>query len=132
MKKHFVVFLSPGTFVSETTTREVDSWDVKQATEMAKEVKERHGATPYGFQFITRERGDSELDSKVTKRSGTYYLGGIILTLEDVVSRNNPKDSILISNMRGNGYKRIIENRNSYLVTMPFNDDDTLLEFKAA
>ena len=28
MQKHFVTFLSPGTFVAETSEKEIDSWDV--------------------------------------------------------------------------------------------------------
>ena len=69
MKKHFVTFFSPGTFVSETTEKEIDSWDVEKAKELARSIKERHGATPYGFRFITRSRNDDELDSKVSDRS---------------------------------------------------------------
>lgn len=46
IKKHFVTFLSSGTFVSEQTTREIDSWDVNKAKEMARSVLERHDSTP--------------------------------------------------------------------------------------
>lgn len=130
MKKHFVEFLSPGTFVSEITTKEIESWNVEQAMDMALTVKERHGATPYGFRFITRERKADELDSKVTKYSGIYYLGGTVLTLKDVRARQDPKDKILISNMEINGYDRVIENTNSWKVTMPLTKDDVVLEWK--
>ena len=34
MKKHFVTFLSPGTFVSETTTKPIASWSVEKAKAM--------------------------------------------------------------------------------------------------
>ena len=62
MKKYFVKFLSPGTLYSESTTLEIDSHNVATAVEMSKNIVERHGAKPYGFQFITRERQDEELD----------------------------------------------------------------------
>ncbi len=63
MQQHFVVFYSPGTFVSETTEKSIDSWDVEKAVTMAKSIKERHSSIPYGFQFITRSRSDKNLDN---------------------------------------------------------------------
>lgn len=55
MEKHFVIFYSPGTFVHETTEKEIAAWNTQAAMDMARGIKERYGATPYGFQFITRE-----------------------------------------------------------------------------
>ena len=49
MQKHFVTFYSPGTFVAETSCLPIDSWNVDEAREMAHGIKERHGATPWGF-----------------------------------------------------------------------------------
>ena len=132
MKKHFVTFLSPGTFVAEQTTKEIDAWDVDQAIEMSRSISERYGAKPYGFYFTTRSRADDELDSRVTERSGTYYLGGKIETIDDVRARNDPSERILLSNMECNGWNRIIVNTNSWKVTQPFGDGDTLLEFEPA
>jgi len=129
MKKHFVEFLSPGTFVSETTVKPIKKWDVDEAVKMARGIKERHGATPYGFRFFTRERGAGDLDSKVVKTGGIYFLGGKILTLAQVKARKKAGDGILISNMECNKIERVIENTNSWRVTLPFRDEDTLLEF---
>ena len=106
MKKHFVVFCSPGTFFNETTEKSIDSWDVDKAVEMAKSVIERYNAIPFGFYFTTRERKKDELDSKKTKESGMYFLGGTIYTLKQIKDRNNPDDRILISNMENNGYNK--------------------------
>lgn len=131
MKKQFVVFYSPGTIVAETTIKPIDSWDVEQAIEMAKGIKERHGATPYGFCFITKERTAKELDSQETQRSNMYYLGGNVYTLEEIKARNDPKDKILISNMEGNGYNKVIVNNNSWQITQPFRKDDVVLQLKA-
>lgn len=130
MKKHFVVFFSPGTFVAEQTQKEIESWDTEKAMEMARGIKERYGATPYGFQFVTRERGDGDFDSKETKRSGIYYLGGKIRTLAELEAESDPKNSILISNMKGNGWDRVVVNTNSYRWTQPLNAEDTVLDYK--
>jgi hypothetical protein len=128
VKAHFVTFYSPGTFVAETTTKPIPSWDVEKAKAMAKGIKERYGALPYGFQFITRTRGAKDLDSKVSKTSPMYYLGGKIETLAEVKARATEKDRILIANMEGNGYKRIITNDNSWIWTQPLKDSDIVLE----
>lgn len=130
MKQHFVTFLSPGTFVAEQTTKPIDSWDVDEAVKMAKKIKERYGARPYGFQFSTRERGPNDLDSKETKVSGTYYLGGKVETLKELEARNDPKEEILRSNMRCNGWAKIVTNTNSWKWTQPLQKSDTVLDVK--
>lgn len=129
MKKHFVQFYSPGTFVSEISEKEIDSWDVETAMEMARTIKERHGATPYGFCFTTRSRGENDLDSKVTERSNMYYLGGTIRHLDFIILENNPDEQILISNMKINGWDRVIVNTNSWKTTQPLEKDDVVLEW---
>ena len=35
MKKHFVTFFSPGTFIAESTTKPIESWNIEEAKEMA-------------------------------------------------------------------------------------------------
>lgn len=130
MKKHFVTFYSPGTFVAETTEKPIDSWDIAKAMEMAHDVVERYGATPYGFQFSTRSRGDADLDSKQSAQSPFYHLGGKIETLAEVEARNDPKEDILRSNMRINDYDRIVINDNSWRSTRPLRKDDVMLDWK--
>lgn len=124
LKKHFVVFESPGTFFSEMTEKEIDSWDVEKAKKMVSKITERYNATPYGFHFITRGREDHDI-----ARSGTYYLGGVVQTLKELEAENNPENRILISNMKGNKWKKVITNTNSYKITRPFLKEDVLLEF---
>lgn len=128
MKKHFVVFYSPGTFFDEQTERPVDKWDVEKATTLAHDISECHGATPFGFQFVTRGRTDKDLDSKVIKRSAMYHLGGKIMSLSQV-KKEMPDQKILIGNMENNGWNKIIININSWKHTCVFGDKDTLLDF---
>lgn len=129
MKKHFVTFYSPGTLVAETSVLPVDSWDVEKAMEMAHDIKERYGATPYGFRFHTRERDENDLDSHESDGSKMYFLGGKIETLSEIEARHDPKDSILVGNMKSNGCDKIITNTNSWKWTQPFRNGDTLLDW---
>ncbi len=128
MEQHFVTFYSPGTFFAEQDTKPIDSWDVDAAIEMARGITQRYNARPYGFQFTTRTRKDDELDSSVSAKSNLYYLGGRIETLEEVEARNNPDEKILRSNMRGNGWDRIVVNDNSWRTTQPLEADDVILD----
>lgn len=129
MERHFVTFFSPGTFVAETDEKPIESWDVEKAVEMARSIKQRYHATPYGFQFSTRAREDDELDSRVVRKSCMYFLGGKVETAEEILARDDPKESILRSNVRSNGYKRIIINDNSWRWTQPLEEDDVVLDF---
>jgi len=92
--------------------------------------KEPDGATPFGFYFITRERGKKDLDSRETKRSGTYYLGGVLLNADDIKNRTDGDYSILLSNMACNNWPTVIENKNSWKIVQPFRKGDTLLDWK--
>ena len=129
MEKQFVRFYSPGTFVPEVSLREINSWDVETAVEMSKSIKERYDASPYGFDFITKERTDDELDSHISKESPMYYLGGTVLTLEQVKAENNPPDNILIKNMETNGYEKVLINDNSWRWTAVLGEDDVVLDY---
>ena len=129
MKKHFVTFLSPGTLFSETTTKPIASWSVEKAKAMVGGITERHGATPYGFMFTTRERGPKDLDSKVVKASGVYYLGGKVETLAQVKRRATSADKILISNMECNKIAKVITNTNSWKFTAELRKGDVVVEW---
>lgn len=136
-KKHYVEFLSPGTFVSESSSREIDSWDIASAVLLSKEIDERHGAKPYGFRFTTRiehspiddgEGGTLKVQPKEIDRSGIYYLGGTLYTYDEVVARNDPKEDILRSNMLCNDMWVIIENTNSWKFTNKFRNSDKIVD----
>lgn len=132
MKAHFVQFYSPGTFVAEISEKPIKSWDIEAAKQMARSIKERLGACPYGFQFITRSRTAKDLDSKQTAKSPFYFLGGVVETLAQVKARASDKDRILISNMECNKWARIITNTNSWRWTQPLEPTDIVLDWPIA
>lgn len=127
MKKHFVTFYSPGTFVSERSTKEIESWDISVAKKMAETIVERHNAIPYGFQFLTKERGDEDFDSKETARSNMYYTNCRIETLPIIILRNDPADKILIENMQCNGWDRVVRTVKGWKGTFPLQEGDVVL-----
>jgi hypothetical protein len=130
IEKHFIRFFSPGTFMAETSELPIEKWDTNLAMKIARTVKERYGAVPYGFVFFTKARSDKDLDSKEVKTSNMYFLGGKVETLEEVEKRNDPKEEILRSNMRCNKYDKIIINTNSWKWTQPLGKKDVVLDFK--
>jgi len=127
MQQHFVTFYSPGTFVAETSSKPIALWDADLAVAMAGEITERYGATPYGFRFSTRAREDDELDSKQVAQSAFYYIGGKVETIEEVEARDDPKEEILRSNMRRNGYSRIWTSTSGWKWTQPLGDADIVI-----
>lgn len=130
VEQDFVCFLSPGTFMSESSEKPIVGWDVHEACKMARAIKERHGATPYGFYFYTKRREDHELDSKTVATSPMYYLGGQVYTYNEIALRDDPSEQILRENMRCNEIERVIVNTNSYKVTMPLKPMDIVLDWK--
>lgn len=125
MKQHFVTFESPGIFFNEETTKPIDSWDIEKAKEMAKDIVERYNQTPYAFQFTTRERGENELDSRETKRSGRYFLGGTVYSLAEMKAKNDKSFDILISNMECNNWGFVIKTPKGNW--QPFTNEDSLI-----
>lgn len=126
IRKYFVTFMSPGTMCAEKTTKPIKKWHKNKAIAMSKKIEERHGALPYGFYFTCRENNGISLDSTQVAISRMYYLGGEILTLEEV-KKKLPEESVLISNMECNGWNRIIINKNSYCWTQPLKGKDEVL-----
>jgi hypothetical protein len=69
------------------------------------------------------------VDSKQTAQSPMYWLGGTVETLAEVKARATEKDRILVANMEGNGYDRIITNDNSWRWVQPLNESDVVLQW---
>ena len=130
MRKHYVTFLSPGTFVAESTTQEICAWNIDLAVEISRTIKERYGACPYGFYFTTRTRGKNDFDSKQTAKSNMYYLGGKVETLEELKAKHDPNNTTLISNMECNKWDKVITNCNSWKWTQPLKENDVVLEYE--
>jgi hypothetical protein len=127
MEKHFVMFYGPGTFVAESTQREIDSWDVPTAVKMAKDIVFRYGSKPYGFRFATYYREDDELDSHISRKSNIHYLGGKVQTLSELKANNRPEDAILISNMEANKVNRVLTTTTPYTWSSFLEDGDVVL-----
>ena len=122
--RHFVKFFSPGTFVAEITTKEIDSWDVDKALNMAKQIVERHNARPHSFCFTTTIGG------KITNTSNAYCINCVVKTLDQLKAENDPRNKILIINMECNGWDRVVTTNNSYEWTVPFFEGDQIVSLK--
>lgn len=127
LTKHYVTFYSSGTFVAESTSQEIESWDIAQAQQLATTIRERYNAMPFGFRFTTRERADDDFDSREVARSGMYYINCNVLTADDIETRADPADDILLSNMRCNGWDRVVQTKAGWRWTQPLNTDDVVL-----
>lgn len=127
VSKNYVIFYSPGTMVSEMTEKEIDQFDPVLAVKMSQDIKERHGATPYGFRFLTKTMNEKDFTVKTDYQPGTYFLGGKLLSLDDIP--NTRENTVLRANMECNGWQYVIENTNSWKITLPFKPSiDKLLE----
>lgn len=129
VEKCFVTFLSPGTFLQETTTKPIDSWDVEIAKKMADTIIERHAARPYGFFFTKRSRGAEDLDSKQVDKSGIFYIKDRcqIMTLDQIKERKDSSDAMLIENMENNNLKQVVQTITGYKCIQPFSEHDMLV-----
>ena len=127
VKKQFVTFFSPGTFVAEQTTKCVANWDVDKAVEMMAGIEERYGAKPYGFRFHTMRRGLRDFKPKEIERSGMYYVNCKVETLAEIEERNDPKDKIMIENMRCNKWDRCVSTTEGWGWSQPLRKGDIVL-----
>lgn len=126
MKKRFVTFYSPGTFVAETTTKCIASWDVDKAVAMLDGIEERYRAKPYGFQFYTMRRGLRDFEPKEIERSPFYYVNCRVQTLEEVEAQG-AETKILAQNMRSNKWDRVVTTEEGWKWTQPLRENDVVL-----
>lgn len=125
MKQDFIEILTSGSFFSESSIMAIDNWSIDLAVEQLRSRYAERLDKPYGFRFMTKERGPNDLDSKVSKRSGIYFFPGRVSTYDEVVARRDARDSILISIMSSNGFDRVICVKGG--MTLPVTEWDTLL-----
>lgn len=98
MIKTYVEFYYPGTFVSETSTREVS--DRSPITDVPVGV--------YGYRFFSRSEVELDgeiLTGKIKDCSGITYFGEV-MTIDDVAKL--PNTEILQSNMRCNEWSKVV------------------------
>lgn len=126
MKKRFVTFYSPGTFVAEQTTKCVASWNIEKAVALLSGIEERYGARPYGFQFYTMKRGLRDFEPKETERSPMYYVNCRVQTLEDIEAEGRPA-SMLAQNMRTNGWDQVVTTKEGWSWSQPLREGDIVL-----
>ncbi len=131
---YYATYYSPGTFISESSSLKLKSLDVREACKKAKSISERYGAKPYGFILQEIEEGEIikngeayKMQPKTKYSSGMHFLTGRVLTLKDIP--DTKENSILRSNMEGNGYGAVVENTNSYKSTMPFGKKDVIVDW---
>lgn len=131
-KYYLVTYFSPGTFFAESSSKEFAEIDLKKIATAAKKVKERHGATPWGFEIVEMrrpvEKGEFEVVPKTVRQiGGRYHLTGELKRYDDIPETE--KTHILRSNMWGNDWPIIVENRNSWLSTQPFEQEDVIVDW---
>lgn len=120
MNKIYVEFFFPGSFVPESTIRQVD--DRSPPTDVPKGC--------YGYRYFSRS--EVEVDGEVLRGepkvcSGMFYFGEA-LTLADVGKL--PGTDILQSNMKGNGWGKVVRTvRGNF---QPLYERDTVIPPKVS
>lgn len=141
-KRHEVVFLSPGSFRSAETIQEIESWDVALAIERVHTIREKYGARPFGFQFrtsvgVTYEDRWHSLSTWKGFCSGTYFINGVVETLEEFSAHaETATDRLVARNMRNLNISHVVTTHNIWkhvdafdperdqIVTIPQSEGD--------
>lgn len=141
MRKHFVTFLSPGTFVSESSTKPIEAWRPEAAVQLVRNIIERHGATPFAFYFTTCIVPDEPVVSegvqlavvpREVEKSGRHFICGELERWDDVERRNLPSEETLRFNMRGNGVPIVVTGASGYRWTHTFEECDCIVDVRGA
>jgi hypothetical protein len=116
MKKTYVEFYYPGSFMSESSSHEVESRD-------------RPASIPvnaYAYSFYDREEtvvDGEKLVGLIKNRSPMTYFGQTMTI--DEVKRNVPNCNILVSNMECNGWEKVVRTKLGNF--QPLNEGDVVL-----
>lgn len=118
MTKHYVEFYYPGSFVSETSTEEIESRTAN--FEIPKYC--------FGFMFFDQEETllDGETLYGNRKNKSNFFYFGKAYTLAEV-KKTFPDARILISNMKGNGWDSVVKTRRGNF--QPLEKEDVVLTF---
>lgn len=122
--KTFVEFFYPGILVSDSESREV-----KSRRKPRNIPSNSFGYRFYDITVVTMPDGE-ELRGDRKNTSPMHYFGEV-LTLEDVKKlrdKNKQDYDILYSNMKNNGYDRVVNTK--FGTSHPLKDDDIVLKKK--
>jgi len=130
-----VTYYSPGTLFSENSSFKFPNFNLADFASKAKEIKERHGAAPYGFVWEKCELPDVlpevngfkvTVHHKVLEKSGMNYITGDLVFASDLTAR---EDSIMKSNLESNSEGIGIINKNSWKYNGFFNKKDKIVNW---
>ena len=120
MLKHYVEYLSPGIFISETSVSEISERDVKKV-----EIPDNC----FGFRFFDRTVTviDGEMLTGDRKNISNWYYKGEKMTLDQVKETfgNDSKYKNLIWNMEHNNYSAVVKTQFGQF--MPLADGDKII-----
>lgn len=103
IKKTYVEFVYPGSFMNEYSSQEVKSRDA--------EVELPKGAFAYRFfDHETVKVGNKTFTGDRSNVSGLTYVDGEVLSVEDV-KKSVPNSRTLVSNMEGNGWDYVVKTK---------------------
>lgn len=132
---HKVTFYSPCTFISNATSRDIDSWDLKKAIAMADKIS-TNSTKPYCFFFSKLrsadpiddgEGGTLNVEQKLISKSGQYFIKGKVVTFDEIMQRANPKEKTLLDNMRINEWPLVVFTNNGCEYVQPWKEDGFLV-----
>ena len=112
--QHYVEFYFPGIITSDTSTCKIKNRDSK--FKIPKEC--------YGYRFFDRkiiQEGDEILKGKSFNYSGVRYINGKIYDKKKV-ERYVKNNETLLSNMRLNGYKKVVKTIFGQFMPLEKND----------
>ena len=128
-RTHLVTFYAPGAFLAEDFSFEVSEWSIGEALALVPKC----GLKPYAFQFATNITADPVPDGeggtlavlpREVSKSGMHYLGGELLTYDQLRRDGDPHYVTMLSNMSGNRWPVVIRNRTH----QPFNEEDCIVD----
>lgn len=114
--KHFIQFLSPGSFFSESSSKQVKSRD---------DSKVKIGKYSFGYRFYDRnefsnpDTGELMTGKPLNHSNWTYF--GETMSVNQV--KKNVKDNrILVANMENNGFKKVVKTKFGQFIPLEPND----------
>ncbi len=121
--EHYAQFYFPGMIVADTSNKKVESRDPYK-------VVIPKGA--YCFRLFSRDvviDGKKRYEGENYDYTGMFYRSDAVVMSLKEVKAHKPEERILISNMEGNGWNRIIFSKFGDRLgwPQPFEDGDTVL-----